>query len=155
TVATVMSATKRVELTHLSGTSEPLALLDIPQGSYSSAAITVSQPEVTFINSSGALVKLQPALNQVITISFNPALSVTADASVVNLDLSIANSLTFDASGNVTGVAMSASSFVISTAAVAAEDRQHAEDGELDDISGVVAAISGSSFTMTLGQSGV
>jgi len=154
-VTTVMSTTRRIELTHLSGTSEPLALLNIPQGSYSSASITVSHPEVSFINSSGALVKLQPALNQVVNINFNPALSVTASSSVVNFDLNVANSLTFDGQGNVTGVSMNASSFLISTSAVAAEDRQHAEDGELEDISGIVTNVSGSSFTMALGQSGV
>jgi hypothetical protein len=152
---TVMSATRRIELTHLSGTSEPLALLNIPQGTYSSAVITVSNPEVSFVNSSGVLVKLQPALNQVITVNFSPALTVSASSSVVNIDLSVANALTFDPQGNVTGVSLSASSFVISTSAVAAEDNQHAEDGELEDIAGEVTSVSGNSFTMQLGQSGV
>ena len=152
---TVMSASRRIELTHLSGTSEPLALLNIPQGNYSSAAITVSSPEVSFINSSGVLVKLQPALNQVVTVNFSPALSIGASSSVVNIDLNVANALQFDAQGNVTGVSLSASSFSISTAAVAAEDRQHAEDGELEDITGTVTSVSGSSFTMAMGQNGI
>jgi len=46
---TVLSGTRRLELTHLSGTNEPLGLLGVPQGSYSSASMTVSSPEVTFI----------------------------------------------------------------------------------------------------------
>jgi len=47
---TVLSGAQHVELSHLSGTNEPLALLSVPQGSYSSASITVANPEVTFIN---------------------------------------------------------------------------------------------------------
>jgi len=125
----VLSATQRLELSHLSGTSEPLALLNIPQGSYSSASLTVSNPQVTFINSAGAVVKLEPAFNKAITVAFSPALSIGANSPVISIDLNVAKSLTFDATGNVTGVAMSASSFAITTAVVAAEDRQHAEDG--------------------------
>ena len=154
-VVTALASTRRLELSHLSGTNEPLALLNLPQGSYSSASIAVSNPEVSFINNAGTLVKLQPALNQTITVNFSPALSVGAGASVVNIDLGVANSLTFDAQGNVTGVSLSASSFSLSTAAVAAEDRQGHEDGELEDTTGLVASVSGSSFTMNVSGSGV
>lgn len=152
---TALATTRRLELTHLSGTNEPLALLNLPQGSYSSASIAVSSPEVSFINNVGSLVKLQPALSQTITVNFSPALTIGAGASVVNIDLSVANSLTFDAQGNVTGVSLSAASFGVSTAAVAAEDRQGHEDGELEDTTGLVASVSGSSFTMTVSNSGV
>ena len=152
---TALASTRRLELSHLSGTNEPLALLNLPQGSYSSASIAVSNPEVSFINNAGTLVKLQPAFNQTITVNFSPSLTVGASASVVNIDLSVANSLTFDAQGNVTGVSLSASSFGISTAAVAAEDRQGHEDGELEDLTGTVSSVSGSSFTLTASGSGV
>jgi len=152
---TVLSGTRRLELSHLSGTNEPLALLNVPQGSYSSASITVSSPEVTFINNLGVLVKLQPALNQAITINFSPALTVGASPLVANIDLNVANSLTFDAQGNVTGVNLTASSFTVGTAAVAAEDKQGHDDGELEDTTGVITAVSGSSFTLTVDQNGV
>ncbi len=151
---TVLSRARRIELTHLSGANEPLALLHVPQGSYSSAALTVSNPEVTFINSQGRLVELQPAFNQMITVNFNPLLTVGAHASVINIDLNLANSVTFDAQGNVTGVSLSAASFTISTSAVAAEKEQEAEDGELEDLTGMVTNVSGSSFTMSAGQNG-
>ena len=152
---TVLSATQRVELSHLSGTNEPLALLNVAQGSYSSASITVANPEVTFINNLGVLVKLQPVFNQAITINFSPALNVGATSLVVNIDLNVANSLTFDTQGNVTGVSLSASSFTVSTAAVAAEDKQDHDDGELEDTTGVITAVNGTSFTLTVDQTGV
>jgi len=150
----VLSGTRRLELTHLSGTNEPLALLDVPQGSYSGASITVSSPEVTFINNLGQLVKLQPAFNQAVSVAFNPAISVGAGSAVVNIDLNVANSLTFDAQGNVSAVSLSASSFALSTAAVAAEDKQGHDDGELEDTTGTITAVNGTSFTLQVGQGG-
>ncbi len=151
---TVLSGTHRLELTHLSGTNEPLALLNVPQGTYSSASITVSSPEVTFINNLGVIVKLEPPFNQAITVNFSPALTVGATSTVVNIDLNVANSLTFDSQGNVTGVSLSASSFGLSTAVVAAEDKQGHEDGELEDTTGTITAVNGTSFTLATGQSG-
>lgn len=151
---TVLSGTRRLELAHLSGANEPLALLQAPQGSYNSASLTVSNPQVTYINNLGVLAQLEPAFNQAITVNFNPALTVGVSAAVVNIDLNIANSLTFDSQGNVTGVSISASSFTMSAAAVAAEDKQGHEDGELEDTTGTITAVNGSSFTMTVGQNG-
>lgn len=152
---TALSGSRRLELTHLSGTSEPLVLLNLPQGSYTSASLTVSSPEVTFINSLGALVKLQPAFNQVITLNFSPALNVGSSSSVINIDLNVASSLTFDSSGNVTGVNLSSSSFTFSTAAIAAGNNQNSDDGELEDTTGMVTSVSGTSFTMNVGQNSV
>jgi len=153
---TVLSGTRRLELTHLSGSSEPLALLNIPAGSYTSASIMVSNPEVTFLNSANVLQELQPALSQTITLNFSPALSVTAGSSVVDFDLNVANSLTFDNSGNVTGVNLSASSFSVSTSAVAVDrNNEQEDDGELEDTVGMVTGVNGSSFTITVGQNGV
>jgi hypothetical protein len=151
---TVLSGTRRLEMAHLSGTNEPLSLLNIAQGSYSSASMTVSNPEVTFINNLGAVVKLQPVFNQQITVDFSPALTVGNSATVVNIDLNVANSLTFDAQGNVTGVSMGASSLTFGSAMVAAEDKQGHDDGELEDTTGVIIAVNGSSFTLSLDQSG-
>jgi len=151
---TVLSGTRRIELTHNSGTNEPLALLKVPQGSYTGGTITVANPEVVFINSGGTTTPLEPPFNQAVTVTFSPALTVGANASVVNIDLNLANSLTFDAQGNVTGVNISSSSFTFSSSSVVAEDEQEPEDGELEDTSGTVSSISGSSFTLTVGITG-
>lgn len=151
---TVLSTTRRLELTHLSGTNEPLALLKVPQGSYTSATLTVAHPEVVFINNLGQIVKLEPAFSQAVTVNFNPAFAVGTSAPVVNIDLNVASSLTFDGQGNVTGVNISAASFNLSTSTVAAEDEQEFENGELEDITGTVSSVSGTSFTLLVGLTG-
>jgi len=154
---TLLADSRRIELAHLSETTEPLSLLSVPQGTYSSMTIKLSNPEVTFINSSGTLTKLEPSFSQSVTINFNPALNITAAASVVNIDLNLINALTFDAQGNVTGVAITANSFTISAAAVAAGEQGDDDDehGQLENITGMVTAVSGSTFTMTPGQNAV
>lgn len=151
---TVLSGTRRVELTHLSGTSEPLSMLKVPQGSYTGATLTVASPEVVFINNLGQIVKLQPAVSQTVTVSFSPALSVSATTPVVSIDLNVANSLTFDGQGNVTGVSISTASFNLFTSTVAAENKQEPEDGELEDTTGTVSSVSGTSFVLVTGVTG-
>ncbi len=152
---TVLSTTKRLELAHLAGTNEPLALLNIPQGSYTSATLTVANPEVVYVNNLGAIVKLQPAFSQAITVNFSPTFTVGASAPVVNIDLNVANSLTFDALGNVNGVNLSASSFNLTSATVGAnENQQEPEDGELENTTGTVSSVSGTSFTLVSGIAG-
>lgn len=149
---TVLSATRRLELTHLSGTNEPLALFNIPQWAYTSATLTISNPEVVFINNLGQIVKLQPVFNQAVTVSFSPAFTVGASAPVVNIDLNVANSLTFDGQGNVNGVKISPSSFALATSAVAGQNEQEFENGELEDTTGAVSSVSGSTFVLALGS---
>ena len=148
---TVLSTARRLELTHLSGTNEPLALLKVPQGTYNSATLTVASPEVVFINNLGQIVKLQPAFSQSLTVNFSPAFTLGPSAPVVNIDLNVANSLTFDGNGNVTGVNISASSFDLSTSTIAGQNEQEFENGELEDTTGTVASVSGSTFVLTLG----
>jgi uncharacterized protein DUF5666 len=124
------------------------------RGSYTSATLTGAHPEVVFINNRGQIVKLEPAFSQAVTVNFNPAFTVGASAPVVNIDLNVANSLTFDAQGNVTGVSISASSFNPSTSTVAAENEQEFENSELEDITGTVSSVSGNSFVLALGMTG-
>ena len=151
---TVLSMPRRLELMHNSGTTEPLSLTNIPQGTYTSASMTVANPEVVFTNSAGQIVKLEPAFNQAITVTFSPALTISASAAVVSIDLNVANSLTFDPSGNVTGVNLSASSFTFSSSTVAAENEQEPDNGEMEDTTGTVSSVSGNSFTLSLGTGG-
>lgn len=151
---TVLSATRRIELTHLSGTNETLGLVKVPQGTYTGASITVSNPEIVFLNNLGQTVKLEPTFNQAVTVTFTPPLTVGAGMPVINIDLRVANSLTFDAQGNVTGLNINPTSFNLATSTVAAQAEQEHENGELENLKGTVSSVSGSSFTLTVARSG-
>ena len=144
----------RIEFSHMSGKLEPLSVLSFPQGSYSSAAITITNPEMTFLNSGGTTTTIQGNASQTVTVNFNPALVIGSTPVVVNVDLNVANSIATDQAGNITRFNFSGSSFNISTKAVAAEAQQEDDDGEIESISGLVTAVSGNNFTLKAGRSG-
>ena len=144
----------RLELSHMSGKLEPLSIVNFPQGTYTSAAITIVNPEMTFLNSGGTQTTLQGSATQTVTVTFNPALTIGASPAVINVDLNIANSVATDQAGNITGFNFSGSSFTITTKAVAPEAHQEDDDGEMESIAGLVTSVSGNSFTIKVGRSG-
>jgi hypothetical protein len=151
----VLSAPQRVELSHLSATTIPVAVVNVPAGSYSAVSLTLSNPEITFINSLGQIMKIEPAVNQTIAVNFNPILTLNASL-VISLDLNLENALTFDAQGNVTGVNLTATAFTVAIQPVGADENNQQEDnGKIEDVTGTVTSVTGNSFTMTLGTTGI
>jgi hypothetical protein len=60
--ASILAAPATIEVTHLNGIQAPLVTANIPQDTYVSALITVSNPQITYINSSGQPVSVTPTL---------------------------------------------------------------------------------------------
>ncbi|HEU5453890.1 MAG TPA: DUF5666 domain-containing protein [Terriglobales bacterium] len=156
----VLSAPAEIELAHLSGTLEPLALANVAPGTYTGASIAVSNAEVTYIPAgSSTPVSKQVALNQTVNLTFNPVLNVGSGSSVINLDMNLAQSLTFDSSGNLTGVSpvFTASTVSVPAGGEQGEDEEH---GQLEDSVGQVTATTAAagtalaSFTITPAMNG-
>jgi hypothetical protein len=155
----VLTAPQEIEMTHLSGTMEPLSLLQVPYGTYTGATITVSSVEVTYIPSNSTTpTRTSFNLNQTVNVSFSPALTVAQGSSVVNIDFNLAQSLITDTNGNVTGINPM---FTISTASVPAsgEDNEDENHGRMNDFVGQVTTLAPASgttlasFTLTPGMS--
>lgn len=144
----------RLELSHMAGKMEPLSILNVPQGTYGSAQITIQNPEMTFLSSTGTRVEIEGNASQAVTVTFNPPVTIGPSATVLNVDLNVANSITTDASGTPTGFNFTSSSFTFSQSAVAAQDHQEDDNGEMEDVTGLVSSISGSNFVLNVGQSG-
>jgi Domain of unknown function (DUF5666)/Domain of unknown function (DUF4382) len=159
TSVNVLNTSKEVELTHLSGTVESLAVANVGAATYTGAAITVSNVEVSYLPSgSTSPVEKKFALNTTINVAFNPAITISNQATVLNFDLNVAQSLTFDAAGNVTAVNPV---FTASTAMVAAQGEQEEETGKVEDMVGVVSMVTPASgntpasFALTPDSGGV
>lgn len=152
TVSALASPTT-LELTHLADTNGPLSFLNIKQDTYTQAAITVSNPEIAYLNSLGQVVEKQLNITTTVTVNFNPALVVGPGTSVVNLDLDLAHTLTINlASGSLTVNPV----FVVTTSAVppeGQEDQENEDNGQLQGTWGVVSAETSNSFTITVGLS--
>lgn len=143
----------RLELSHMSAKMEPLTIVNAPQGTYTGASLTITNPEVTFLDNSGVAHTIQSNASQNVTVTLNPALTISSSAAVVSIDVNAASSVTTDAAGNITGFSFSSSSFTISTKTVSTA-QQEDDDGELEDVTGLVTSASGNNFTMNVGQSG-
>lgn len=148
-----LSSPTTLELTHLADTNDPLSFLNITQGTYTQAAIAVSNPEVVYLNSLGQAVEKQLNMSATVIVNFNPPLVVGSGSSVVNLDLDLAHSVTITlSSGSITVNPV----FVVTTSAVPSEgqeDQENEDNGGLQDMWGIVSATTSNSFTMTVGMS--
>lgn len=145
----------RLELSHMAGKLEALGVINIPQGTYTSAQFTITNPEMVYLDASNAVTKLQGSPTQTITVDFNPPVTIGSAPGLVNVDISIANSLATDASGNITGFNFTSSSFTITTNAIGPQNGQQEDDnGEMEDVTGLVTAVNAPNFTLHVGQSG-
>jgi len=151
---TVFSGTREIELAHLSGTVEPMALANVPAGTYTKASINYSGAEVTYIPTAGTT-PVEAHINATGTANVTPASPVTIGngSNILSIDVNVAQSLTFDVSGNPTAVNPV---FTISSVAVPAESSENDEEsGELEDAVGTVsAAPANNAFTLTLQMTG-
>ncbi len=141
-----------VEFVHEAGIFEPLAVLNIPPGTYSGATLSVANPEVVVING-GAPAKVPATLSSsTITVTFNPALTITKSNSVVvNFDLNLATSVTLN--GNPVTSATVAPTFNVTTSTVSGGDNEGDDQGEIDDAHGKVTAVSAPNFTIQTNHS--
>ena len=148
-----LSSPTTLELTHLADTNEPLSLLNVNQGTYTQAVVTVSNPKIVYINSLGQVVEKQLTLSDAVTINFSPALVVGPGSTVVNLDLNVAHSVSINLS---TGSVTLNPVFGVTTSAVppaGQEEQENDSDGQFEDARGVIMSVTANSFTMSLGLS--
>lgn len=149
----ILLGANRLELSHMSAKMEPLTILNAPQGTYTGVSMTLTNPEVTFLDNSGVAHTLQGGASQTVNVTLNPPLTIGSAAAVVSIDVNVANSLTTDVAGNITGFSFSSSSFTIGSKPVATANQQD-DDGELEDVTGLVTSVSGNNFVLNVGQSG-
>ncbi len=60
--ATVLSTPTTIEICHLNGIQAPLVTASIPQDTYTSAVITFSNPQITYVSSTAAAMSVTPTL---------------------------------------------------------------------------------------------
>jgi hypothetical protein len=147
TTGNLLSKTSEVEFVHQAGSFEPLALVNIPPGTYSGASLTVSNPEVVVLNNAvpPAPVKIPATLTSgSVTVTFTAPITVTSsNSSVINFDLDLANSVVL--TGTPPTSATVTPKFNVTTATATNTDE---DNGEMDDIHGSVTSIAAPNFTI-------
>jgi hypothetical protein len=148
----VLAEPRRIEFTRLAGALEPVALVDIPQGIYTEAALVGSNIHLTYIDATGELHEYTSSANFNTGVMLDPKLTVNA-SSVIGVDLNLAASiLSLDPTNVEPPQFRPAYSF--SVAPVSATEQKE-EEGGLEHVTGVVTAADSGSFTMLLGQNGI
>lgn len=147
---TVVSSSTPVEMMHLMGTVEPISLMNVPQGTYSGASISIPSAVVMYMDpSTMQLVQKSVSGPMTATINFSPSLTVGTSPMVLNLDMNMASSVSIDQSGNVTMTpTMTASMNPGGTGS-----SQDPENGGMEHMTGTVMSSSGSSFAISMMQS--
>jgi len=155
----VLPQTRRMEFLHTAGTLEPVVLLDVPQGTYSEATFEGSNLHVSYLSyTEGGFMLTETAISDLgtVTVPISPALTVGAQPLIVSIDFDVASFISFDP---VDGhVILNDPKFTFSSAAPdipSGKPFPYPEIGGLEDMLGQVTNVSGSAFTMTLGQNGM
>ena len=148
-ITNLLASPMTVELTRTAGKMQPLAQLQIPRGSYTALNYRVSNiyitawdvPYNTFSDFMGSNIMSG-------SVTLSPAVVVTATPQILDFDLDLKDSISFDALGDISIDPQ----FSLSVANIAGTGNQIAEDGNAEDMIGVVQSVSTSSFVMSLGS---
>ncbi|MCU0963276.1 MAG: DUF4382 domain-containing protein [Pirellulaceae bacterium] len=145
---TVLSSPRPMELMHLMGTVAPLAVANVPHGTYTGATMTFGGATVMHMDpASGQPLQRQVAGPMTSHVSFGSPLVVGTGPMVVNFDMNMWASVGIDSAGNVS---LSPSLSAHHSAAIA--NSQHHEQGGLHGLVGVVGGTGTNAFTLSMMQ---
>ncbi len=106
----VFSGSQMIDFAQLSGLHQLMDLQPVPTGTYTSATVTISSPQIGFINvpGGGAEPTIQTmagtlSTNSVMVTFANPFVLNNADLVGLYMDFDLRQSLATDGSGNITG----------------------------------------------------
>ncbi len=142
----------RWELTHAAGKFEPLAVVDLAQGSYSSVDLVVNFPGMVYLDSQGIPQGIRGNESQTVSVPFDPPLQIGSNPRVLNFDISVADSLAVDGNGFVTGFDFKSSSFKFTSNAIGQQSQQQDDNGEIEGLTASVTSVSGSNVIVKAGQ---
>jgi hypothetical protein len=144
----VLSSPRAMELMRLMGTVAPLAVANVPHGTYSGATMTFGAATVMHMDpATGQALQRQVAGPMTSHVTFGSPLVVGTAPMVVNFDMNMWASVNIDSAGNVS---MSPALTAHHNAAVAGS--QHHEQGGAHGLVGVVGGTGTNSFTLSMMQ---
>lgn len=144
-VSVVSSATS-MEMMHLMGVMQPLAMVSAPQGSYTGASITIASATVMYMNpTTKSLVQATISGPKTATVTFGSPITVGSTPMAMGFDLDLASSVTADASDNLSMNPV----FHVTSGMQGSGSALDPADGGIQQMMGAVSSVSGSSFVMT------
>lgn len=144
----VMTGPRPVEMLRLMGTVTPLALAQLPPGTYTGATLNFGGATVTHVDPSSGMVLRQTVPGGMSAhASFVPPLVIGAAPVVVNIDMDMGASFSHDANAG-----LSMHPVLTASAHALAPGSAHPEDGGLHGHVGMVGGVHGQGFTLATTQ---
>ena len=144
TSVNVVPTSAPVEMMQTMGTMQPISAMNVPQGSYTQATITLSAVSMGYMDpTSHTYTQKTMAGPFTATVTFSPMLTVGTSPMALNFDMNMASSVSIDGSGNVTFTP----TMTAMTSSVATNGANPWQGGMQHQV-GRVSSMSGSQFTM-------
>jgi len=145
----ILNTPRRLEVTHVSGSAEPLGITAFPQGTFTAARVTVSNPDVTFIDGMGNSVeKRDVGAPTTLTIPFPQPLVVGSMPLVLTIDINAGGSIQIDPATDRVTVNTVADALYKEIPGNGGEGGEDTENGKFEHFTGQVTGISGNNFVV-------
>lgn len=144
--ATVVSTSMPMEMMHLMGTMQPLAMINAPQGTYTGASITIGSATVMYMDpTTKAPVQATISGPMTGTVTFSSPITVGSTPMAMGFDLDLASSVTMGTNGSLSMNPV----FHVSSGTQGSGNPMDFADGGIQQMMGSVSSVSGSTFTMS------
>lgn len=141
-----VSSAMPMEMMHLMGTMQPIAMVSAPQGTYTGASISIGSATVVYMDPS-TKTPVQKTISgpMTATVTFSNPVTVGSAPMALGFDLDLAKSIAADTSGNLSMNPV----FHITAGMQGSGSPLDPSDGGIQRMMGAVSGVSGSTFTMT------
>ena len=145
----IVSSSMPTEMMHLMGTMQPLAMVAVPQGTWTGASITIASATVMYIDPI-TKAPVQKTISGPITatVSFTAPITAGSTPMAIGFDLDLTASVTIDGSGNMSFGPV----FHVSSGMQGSGNPTDFADGGIQHMMGSVSSVSGTSFVLTCMQ---
>ncbi len=145
-VVGVISTPMPIEMLHLMGTMQPIAMLPVQQGAYTGASITIGSVAIMYMDPTlGVPVQATIPGPFSTNVVFGAPVNVGTTPLAMGFDLDLASSIAMSTAGVFTMNPV----FHVTSGTQGSGNPMDPSDGGIDGLMGVVSNVSGSSFTMT------
>lgn len=143
---TVVSSPMSMEMMHLMGTMQPLAMISAPQGSYTSASISIASATVMYMDPKTNVPAQKTIAGPITgTMAFATPIAVGSTPMAMGFDMDLAKSVTADATGNLTLNPV----FHVTAGMQGSGNPMDPANGGVQQMIGTVSSLTGNSFSIT------
>ena len=141
----VISTSMPMEMMHLMGTMQPLAIINAPQGTYTGASITIGSATVMYMDPT-TKVPAQATISGPMTgtIAFTSPITVGSTPMAMSFDLDLASSVTAGSNGSFSMNPV----FHVTSGMQGSSNPMNFNAGGIAQMMGSVSSVSANSFTM-------